>query len=489
EQKEEITFEDKSIIVNDLLFHNGILWCATQHFGVLGYQNGEFTHEMSVGNKIESYFVDKIEEKNDTLYVSHKEGFKILDLKTLKTKTLGTAEGVIDGSARDFAIGDGRIWYISNDQLFSTSTNNGISEVPDFKLSIDSLIIANKRVDMSQNTIFDYNENQLQCYISFSGIPYEKESILKYKLKGFDEEWSSVHINTNVIDYKFLPSGDYQLEVIAVYRDFVSKPIRYSFKIQKAFWLSWWFILCSIIFSIGTISALFLYRLRITKAKSEKQLEDQVLKANIIEIELKALRSQMNPHFIFNSLNSIQDLILQQDTNASYDYIVLFSDLVRNTLNYSNKNFIPLEKEVEFLETYLKLEKLRFDESFKCTIETENLNDISIPSLILQPFVENAIIHGLFHKSGSKELSIVFKIQSNYIHCSIIDNGIGRKKAQSILKRQGKTHVSFALNSIQKRLDILKNKYGSDVGYTIIDLGTAAESEGTRVDITLPFLD
>ncbi|PKV50329.1 histidine kinase [Aquimarina sp. MAR_2010_214] len=226
--------------------------------------------------------------------------------------------------------------------------------------------------------------------------------------------------------------------------------------------------------------------------RNEKKLElaykelKESKKTELALLQLKSLRSQMNPHFIFNSLNSIQDLILQQNTDSSYDYVVLFSQLVRNTLNYSNKNFIAIDKELEFLEIYLQLEKLRFEDDFTYTIQHTNTEGLLVPSLIVQPFIENALIHGLLHKAGKKQLTIDFTF-TDHLLCTIIDNGIGRKEAKKIQERQGNHHESFALNAIQQRLEILKDQYGTDVGYQIFDLYNDQLAIGTRVEIRMPF--
>ena len=203
-------------------------------------------------------------------------------------------------------------------------------------------------------------------------------------------------------------------------------------------------------------------------------------------LQLKSLKSQMNPHFIFNSLNSIQDLILQQNTDSSYDYVVLFSRLVRNTLNYSNKNFISIDKELEFIEVYLQLEKLRFEDDFTFSIKHKNTEGVSVPSLIIQPFIENALLHGLLHKAGKKQLTIDFTF-TDHLLCTIIDNGIGRKESKKIQERQGGHHESFALEAIQQRLEILKEQYGTEVGYKVFDLYDNQVATGTKVEIRMPF--
>ncbi len=224
-------------------------------------------------------------------------------------------------------------------------------------------------------------------------------------------------------------------------------------------------------------------KLLLEKAYSELEVSK---KNELAFLQLKSLKSQMNPHFIFNSLNSIQDLILQQNTDSSYDYVVLFSRLVRNTLNYSNKNFIAIDKELEFLEIYLRLEKLRFEDDFTYQIQHTDTEGLSVPSLIVQPFIENALIHGLLHKAGKKKLTIDFTF-TDHLLCTIVDNGIGRKEAKKIQERQGNYHESFALEAIQQRLEILKEQYDTEVGYEVFDLYDDQNPAGTKVIIRMPF--
>lgn len=159
----------------------------------------------------------------------------------------------------------------------------------------------------------------------------------------------------------------------------------------------------SIVFVLGSTILYFKNKLKDKEKKRIAQLEKMSLEKELIAINLTALRSQMNPHFIFNALNSIQDLVLKEDTEASYDSIVLFAELIRNTLNYSNQDFISIEKELDFLKVYLQLEKLRFGSDFNYTISFNSTENIDVPSLLIQPFIENALVHGLMHKDGKKK--------------------------------------------------------------------------------------
>lgn len=484
----ELKYKNNPIIANKVLIYNDELWCATQNFGILVFKDNDLQNEYNTSNGLESNNIKKFIEKNNKLFVSHKKGLQILNLKSFEWKNFGIAEGITDGLINDFTVTKDKIWYVSNNELFSMPISYK-PITPDFNIAIDSIIMSGENLGRSSSNTFKYNQNRLEIYFNFKGVLYEDEAIINYRLKDFDENWKTTNPSNNSIDYQYLPYGDYELEINANYRDFSCEPYFYAFKIKKAFWKTWWFKTLLLLAIISLLTFFFTTQTkRIEKSASDK-IEKQQLKANLIELELKVMRSQMNPHFIFNAINSIQDLILQEDTEASYDYIVLFSDLVRNTLHFSNENFISLEKEIKFLETYLKLEALRFDESFSYKINYENLKDTSIPSLILQPFVENAIIHGLFHKEGTKELKIIFRPKGEHLECVIEDNGIGRKKAFDINTKKSPTHKSFALETIQKRLGILQSKYGTEVGYSINDLYSDHQAIGTQVRIILPFLD
>ncbi len=228
---------------------------------------------------------------------------------------------------------------------------------------------------------------------------------------------------------------------------------------------------------------------KLSEATTKLQLERKLnnVEKERIESELKALRSQMNPHFIFNSLNSIQDLILREQTEKSYDYIVLFADLVRSTLNHSDEKFIPVENELSFLEVYLSLEKLRFEEDFTYEIDYTGDKDIEVPSLIVQPFIENSLMHGLLHKKGAKKLSVKFVFDDNNLTCIITDNGVGREKSKQIKERQSGSHKSFALEAIKSRMEMLNEQYNKLASYEFIDLFDENEAPtGTKVIISLP---
>ncbi|CAL2094863.1 sensor histidine kinase [Tenacibaculum sp. 190524A05c] len=194
-------------------------------------------------------------------------------------------------------------------------------------------------------------------------------------------------------------------------------------------------------------------------------------------LRFKLLKSQLNPHFMFNSINSIQNLVLKGNKHEAYDYLTKFSSFLRENLNTSEKRFITLKEETLVLEQYLELEKLRFKENFEYKLNTfKNMEYINIPTMIIQPYVENAIKHGLLHKKeGLRKLEINFKIKDENLKCEIIDNGIGVIKSKEINKLNNLKKEQFVNEIIQERIAFLRDYYTKDVivEYPEVDSGTA----------------
>ncbi|RBW61335.1 hypothetical protein DS884_03225 [Tenacibaculum sp. E3R01] len=217
--------------------------------------------------------------------------------------------------------------------------------------------------------------------------------------------------------------------------------------------------------------------------KAYVELEDKK-KNELAHLQLKSLKAQMNPHFMFNALNSIQSLILKEDKHEAYTYLSKFASLIRENLQMSEKSFVYFEEELSLLKKYLELEKLRFRDNFEYKIKgIENIEDIKIPSMIIQPFVENSIKHGLLHKvTGLKKVNIYF-YQEEVFKCVIIDNGIGIEKSKEINTLNSKV-ASFSTKAIQERLTFLKDYYKSDIGFEYEKI-----NEGTKVIVKIPYVN
>ena len=196
----------------------------------------------------------------------------------------------------------------------------------------------------------------------------------------------------------------------------------------------------------------------------------------------------MNPHFVFNCLGSISSFIVQNGTDSAIKYLSKFSKLMRLTLEYSKESLIPIDKEIESLQNYLELEQLRFNQKFDFNIakSSEIEDDMALPPLLLQPFVENAIIHGLIPKSDKGTINIDFSVENNNLICAITDDGIGFMKSQELKENLVAMHKSMALDITRKRLEMMEAYTSKTANVNIKEIIENGKVTGTKVVLKLP---
>jgi ligand-binding sensor domain-containing protein len=338
---------------------------------------------------------------------------------------------------------------------------------------------------------FPYNTSSFIFNFSSGELTGDKKNQLLCKLKGFDDDWK-IPAGTGQAIYSKLPPGDYTFEIKAS-RDGInwySSSYPVDIVIAKPWWKQTWFrILCAAVIA-GISVFIYLY----VQKRRKSKMEVMALNVKMAESKFSNLRLQMNPHFLFNSLSSIQHLIVSQQTTRAYKYLTVFSNFLRSLLNYAEKNFIPLDEELKILKMYIELESLRFDQSFSWEIKADEhlTNDeVFVPTLMIQPFVENAIWHGLLHKEGDKKLLIHFQNSTEeYLTCTVEDNGVGREESARI--RQSKissmVHESKGIGIIKERLKLLEQKTGKPAGLEMKDIyNEKNEATGTKVIITIPY--
>jgi tetratricopeptide (TPR) repeat protein len=253
-------------------------------------------------------------------------------------------------------------------------------------------------------------------------------------------------------------------------------------------------ILIALLFAIVGVSILLIRNVILKRRNDNLQSENiqRKLLHDTSEMEMQALRAQMNPHFIFNCLNSINRFIMKNESQVASDYLTQFSRLIRFVLNNSKKSWIPLEDELEMLHLYLDMEKLRFKDAFKYQIFCDQSIDpigVFIPPLLLQPFVENAIWHGLMHKKGNGLVTISFWLENQILHCSIVDNGVGRSAAASAGSRSSQYHKSMGIQITRERLALINgNLEDEKVAFHIEDLfDHTGQPSGTKVSLKIRF--
>ncbi len=249
--------------------------------------------------------------------------------------------------------------------------------------------------------------------------------------------------------------------------------------------------------SLIVISVVIFYHYR-QKRKLAHELEQQneeiTTQSELIELinkdlKVQALRAQMNPHFIFNSLNSIQFLIMANETERAFDYLAKFAQLLRRVMDNSIKNWISLTEEVELLQLYIELESLRFDSSFSYEIKMnmEDTGSFKIPPMVIQPYIENAILHGLMPKENNRKLLITFSGKGKQLACEVWDNGIGRAEANKISEKKNKIFASKGMSFIAERLQVLNTTGGGKSSVTIIDRMENERAVGTSVKLSFEY--
>ncbi|MEP7231012.1 MAG: histidine kinase [Ginsengibacter sp.] len=262
-------------------------------------------------------------------------------------------------------------------------------------------------------------------------------------------------------------------------------------KLKNARMLKWFLIIGLIIIAMSGIIVYRSLSLRRKNYQLKSEHEKATLKQNATELEMHALRAQMNPHFISNSLSAINLFILENNRLQASEYLGKFSRLVRLILQNSQEAFIPLERELEALQLYLELESLRFENKFTYKINTNDLPDITVitvPPLIIQPYVENAIWHGLMHKKESGHLDIELYTNDEILFCKIADDGIGRKKAAELKSKSALSYKSMGMNITADRIAMLQQQDQLGTHIVINDLVLADGSAGgTEVIIKIPF--
>lgn len=364
------------------------------------------------------------------------------------------------------------------------------------KIKFSKFSVNNADIAIDTFHLLRYNENDLS--ISYSGISYLSKAEISYKylLEGYDTAW---HItNERTLHYKSLPPGNYNFKIAAINKSGQqSEPQVLNFEIGSPFWMLWWFWALMLIIFVAALFIIWRYRLNTLRQQYDQQnktffleKENAEFEMRLTELSQQAFRQQMNPHFIFNALNTIKGYYAEGDVKKASDYISKFSKLLRNILENKDQ-IIPLEKEIQAIKLYLELAGMRYEKKFIYNVLTDdslNVADVGIPPMLLQPFIENSLIHGISPKVGQGTLLIEFQTKGQQLICSITDDGIGRS-ASSLKSRLG-NHNSKATILITEYLDALNNKENTNkFTLDIIDLyNKQGEAIGTRVILLMPLM-
>ena len=367
------------------------------------------------------------------------------------------------------------------------------------RIVVTSFKIFNKdqpiKISSGDTLTLDYRDNFFS--FEFSALDFANPSKNKYlyKLGNYDVDWIERDANRRIAEYANVSPGIYTFQVRASNNDGIwnDEDFNFTLLIPPPWYRQWWFRIALIVFVVSIIWIIIYRRFRSVKMKSEVEKKMLNIEKQLFDIEQKALRLQMNPHFIFNSLNAIQSFIISNDTDKAIHYLSKFSHLMRLILSNSRETIIPIKDEVKALTYFMDIEKLRFDDNFDYTIKIDPRIDeefMAIPPMILQPYVENAIIHGLNNSNKKGHLQLDIKLQKDTIYCIIEDNGIGREEARKIKEASGIKRKSKGMMITRERLEMMNNQNRDKYFIKIIDLKYKnGKSKGTRVEIKMMFED
>ncbi|MBL7898332.1 MAG: histidine kinase, partial [Crocinitomicaceae bacterium] len=470
-----------------LFFHNNVLWAGTSGEGIYGFENNELKYHLESGNVLSGNSISALYVNDSILACASEKGVNLIYYKTQRKFLLDLTDGINTRDINSLSINKDYIFIGCTRGLYAYPLSKLRRNTIPLELTIEAVYVGNEF--QKDKSIIKINDGEdLRIFFRSASFRSRGNFEFRYMMTNQPGGWNYLDGKSREIYFNNLASGEYDLLLDAVNEDGVScqNPLRIHLVVRPPFWQRWWFYALIALISL-TVAAVF-YNIRIKSIRRKA-----LLKEKVIRYQLRAIKAQMNPHFIFNSLTSIQDLILQQDYQNSYSYLTKFSGILRMVLDFSESDEVSLADEIRFLNTYLILEKLRFGNEFSYSIVLKSDSDsqyIHIPPLLIQPFVENAIKHGLLHKKGDKKLEVNFEVidtanKKRKIICTITDNGVGRKRASEINLKREPNHHSFATKATEQRLDLLNSREDYQVEFAIHDLVENHEPAGTKVIITI----
>jgi ligand-binding sensor domain-containing protein len=403
-----------------------------------------------------------------------------------------------------YGIDDAEFWHFSflpsGEIIFGGRNNIAIANPSELKRNteipfpyIDEVQILNQPlafVNLRSPLRLGHKQNFFSIGFSARAYTMAKDVKFRYRLNGFDD-WTEV-TGRRFANYTNVPGGDYVFQLQAANNEgaWNEKIVEMPVHIATPFWLTWWFI-TSLAIGIA-LAGYWLYRNRVEQIKKKQRLKSEYEK-KLASVEMSALLAQMNPHFLFNSLNSIDSYIIRNESKKASEYLNNFARLMRLILQNSRSNYISLKDELEALELYMQMESLRFKNKFAYSIavgENVDMNSVVIPPMLIQPYVENAIWHGLMHMSNGTEgrVKISLSKSEDDLRCVIEDNGIGRAEAAAIRAQKQTSHKrSMGMQITQDRIEIINKLYNMNASVSIHDItDDAGNPRGTKVELTIP---
>lgn len=485
----EIKLNNASIFgINFTETDDGIVWISTFKNGVLGVLNDSIVHRYTTENGLLSNQISRIKADKNNLWVVNDMSLQFVDRENNAVKNVSVKDELSLVKISSVLVGDEELFVAGNNGIVSFDKKKVFKQSQAPLLNITAVKIKGKNVGLKSWYQLKYRNNNIDFHFNSNGFKSNDNIEYHYRLKDLENEWKTT--NSTSVRYPSIPNGNYVFEIKAVHKSSLAESEIKSLRVKviAPFWMQWWFYLIVIII----LSHFYVVRLNQVKQKQQEQLEKEKLDKSLVLSQLENLRSQMNPHFIFNALNSIQEFIITSDKYSASIYLSDFSKLIRKYLDQSRKIEVSLKEEIETLKIYLELEKLRFNNQFEYSIEFDKDLDLTktyLPSLFLQPYIENAIKHGLLHKKENRVLQLIFSLDASnkQLVCVIEDNGIGREASHIINQKASGYHTSFSTSATNDRISLLNKDTDRKISCNIVDLTNEDRQPlGTKVVLKIP---
>lgn len=470
---------------------NKYLVIATRSDGIMLYSNTSLETINSL-NGLSSDNINHIVVKQNVIWAGTNRGLNKITITSYDplayhVQHYNISSGLPSDEINDFTVNGNSIYVATNEgiSLINEETHHDIQE--EIPLYINSVKINDQDTIVLSSYSLNYTQNTFN--IKFAAVSFKQSKNISYlyRLQGQDTTWRST--TNRDVQFTNLPPGHYkfQLLVQSNTNTFPIRPVEINFNISPPFYQSIWFKLVAAFMFWLILFGIIGWRIQSIKKKAEAR---NALNKKFSELNLNALRSQMNPHFTFNVLNSIQYYIAKKDSESAQLYITKFARLIRMILDQSRTEFISLAEEIKMLTLYIELEELRFENKFSYTIHADeklNTSSILIPGMLIQPFVENSIRHGINFKKGDAHVDIKFTAMDSLLVCTIMDNGIGRKEAAK-LKNPVEGYKSMGTAIVDERIRALSILFDGKLKNYVVDLADEnGNAAGTRVTIEIPF--
>lgn len=481
------------------------IWAASKGKGIAVFKDDSVYFINKAKGLASDHCSNLFIDSDNVIWAGTNNGISKIKINSYKPfsyeiENYSAAQGMISNEINQIIVKGDSVYLATNDGLSIIHKKHIKTSKTEVPLYISQFQVNDSIYSLTDKYELNYDQNFIR--VNFIALSYKNTGNIeyRYRLIGIDTSWHST--KSTFVDFTTLPYGNYSFEVLAKNNDgyWNTKPAAISFIIAPPYWHTWWFrILAGVTFA----SVIFLfvrYRIRLIvkranektalyqkAAEAEKEKLDLYQKAT--DMEMRFLGGQMNPHFTFNAMNSIQKFILNKDPLSAQTYLSKYAKLIRRVLENNMKSFVKLGQEIEMLELYLEIEASRFEKKFDFEISLSNElqeDEYEIPPMIIQPYVENAIWHGLSNKEhGTGKIILNFTLENDCIKCTIEDNGIGREKAK--LYNAKKEHTSVGMLITTQRLQKLHSEEYLGIQNEIIDLiDGQGNALGMKVVVYLP---